>query len=71
MSSNTTRSSIPKNESNTSSVLGKRKYDEMSNTFTVFKLPKFDIKKLNSEDYKEYINEILIEYNELLTQQLN
>lgn len=71
MSSTTTSSSIPKNESNNSSVLGKRKYDEMSNIFSVVKLPKFDIRKLNSEDYKEYINEIIIEYNELLTQQLN
>jgi hypothetical protein len=71
MSSSTSSSSIPKNESKNSSSLGKRKYEEISNTFTDFKLPKFDIKKLNDEDYREYINEILIEYNELLTQQLN
>ncbi len=71
MSSSTSSSSIPKNESKNSSSLGKRKYEEISSTFTDFKLPKFDIKKLNDEDYREYINEILIEYNEMLTQQLN
>ncbi len=52
---------------NISSNPRKRKFDEISDPFTDYKLPKINKTKINDH---EYLNDIFIEYNEYLTMQL-